>query len=281
MSRLREEVRRRRTFAIISHPDAGKTTLTEKLLLYGGAIHLANDHRPVAAAPGLDDDLVGAGRAQRDALRRILRRHPAILIVGQVQIPLFDQHLQNGVDIGEGAKRLARLEGKLEGGAAQVIDQQRQVIGVDQGVLGRALEDIARVGRQVLVERRGRGHQHHGAGLGTAPRAAGLLTSTERPKLEEFEQMDQSATVVRRADPPMAPELAKELGNVRVRVNVLVDERGRAVLHELPWFEVSSLPEDAVGGIAASLPEWRFTPATRHGEPRRVWVAVEYQLHVP
>jgi len=35
------EVRRRRTFAIISHPDAGKTTLTEKLLLYGGAIRLA------------------------------------------------------------------------------------------------------------------------------------------------------------------------------------------------------------------------------------------------
>jgi peptide chain release factor 3 len=36
-----DEVRRRRTFAIISHPDAGKTTLTEKLLLYGGAIHIA------------------------------------------------------------------------------------------------------------------------------------------------------------------------------------------------------------------------------------------------
>lgn len=35
------EIDRRRTFAIISHPDAGKTTLTEKLLLYGGAIHLA------------------------------------------------------------------------------------------------------------------------------------------------------------------------------------------------------------------------------------------------
>ena len=32
------EIKRRRTFAIISHPDAGKTTLTEKLLLYGGAI---------------------------------------------------------------------------------------------------------------------------------------------------------------------------------------------------------------------------------------------------
>lgn len=38
---LQSEVRRRRTFAIISHPDAGKTTLTEKLLLYGGAVNLA------------------------------------------------------------------------------------------------------------------------------------------------------------------------------------------------------------------------------------------------
>ena len=38
MSDLQKEIRRRRTFAIISHPDAGKTTLTEKLLLYGGAI---------------------------------------------------------------------------------------------------------------------------------------------------------------------------------------------------------------------------------------------------
>ncbi|HUF35836.1 MAG TPA: peptide chain release factor 3 [Gemmatimonadales bacterium] len=37
----RREIARRRTFAIISHPDAGKTTLTEKLLLYGGAVHLA------------------------------------------------------------------------------------------------------------------------------------------------------------------------------------------------------------------------------------------------
>ena len=35
------EIRRRRTFAIISHPDAGKTTLTEKFLLYGGAIQSA------------------------------------------------------------------------------------------------------------------------------------------------------------------------------------------------------------------------------------------------
>lgn len=41
MSTLEREIKKRRTFAIISHPDAGKTTLTEKLLLFGGAIHVA------------------------------------------------------------------------------------------------------------------------------------------------------------------------------------------------------------------------------------------------
>ncbi len=50
---LAAAIERRRTFAIISHPDAGKTTLTEKLLLYGGAIHLAGS--------------VKARRAQRHA----------------------------------------------------------------------------------------------------------------------------------------------------------------------------------------------------------------------
>ena|SRR5437660_1054927 len=43
MSNLSDEIARRRTFAIISHPDAGKTTLTEKLLLFGGAIQLAGE----------------------------------------------------------------------------------------------------------------------------------------------------------------------------------------------------------------------------------------------
>ncbi len=39
--KLKEEIERRRTFAIVSHPDAGKTTLTEKFLLFGGAINVA------------------------------------------------------------------------------------------------------------------------------------------------------------------------------------------------------------------------------------------------
>ncbi len=50
MSDIAQQVRRRRTFAIISHPDAGKTTLTEKLLLFSGAINIAGSVKARKAA---------------------------------------------------------------------------------------------------------------------------------------------------------------------------------------------------------------------------------------
>jgi peptide chain release factor 3 len=50
VSKLAHEIARRRTFAIISHPDAGKTTLTEKLLWFGGAIQVAGEVRARKAA---------------------------------------------------------------------------------------------------------------------------------------------------------------------------------------------------------------------------------------
>lgn len=50
MSNIAQEINKRRTFAIISHPDAGKTTLTEKFLLYGGAINLAGSVKGKATA---------------------------------------------------------------------------------------------------------------------------------------------------------------------------------------------------------------------------------------
>ncbi|NOR51542.1 MAG: GTP-binding protein, partial [Gammaproteobacteria bacterium] len=50
MSQPLEQAKMRRTFAIISHPDAGKTTLTEKLLLFGGAIQLAGSVKGRKAA---------------------------------------------------------------------------------------------------------------------------------------------------------------------------------------------------------------------------------------
>ena len=49
-SELKNQIEKRRTFAIISHPDAGKTTLTEKFLLYGGAINQAGSVKGKATA---------------------------------------------------------------------------------------------------------------------------------------------------------------------------------------------------------------------------------------
>ena len=65
MSTIAEEIKKRRTFAIISHPDAGKTTLTEKFLLYGGAINLAGYRKGTksneARSFRLDGDREGEG----------------------------------------------------------------------------------------------------------------------------------------------------------------------------------------------------------------------------
>ena len=55
MATLHEEISRRRTFAIISHPDAGKTTLTEKFLLYGGAIAQAGEVKGKRARAATSD----------------------------------------------------------------------------------------------------------------------------------------------------------------------------------------------------------------------------------
>ena len=65
-ARLAAEVGKRRNWAIISHPDAGKTTLTEKLLLYGGAIQEAGD--------------VKARRSARHATSDVRPAHPAITL---------------------------------------------------------------------------------------------------------------------------------------------------------------------------------------------------------
>ena len=64
---LQEQIGKRRTFAIISHPDAGKTTLTEKLLLYSGMMHTAGmvrAQRPQGSHIRLDGD--GAGTRHLD-----------------------------------------------------------------------------------------------------------------------------------------------------------------------------------------------------------------------
>ena len=62
-----EEIKRRRTFGIISHPDAGKTTLTEKLLLFGGAIQIAGEINYVASRTFRDDSVEAREAVRPDA----------------------------------------------------------------------------------------------------------------------------------------------------------------------------------------------------------------------
>ena len=64
------EVVRRRTFAIISHPDAGKTTLTEKFLLYGGAIQLAGQVRAKGEARRTRSDFMQMEKEPYSELNR-------------------------------------------------------------------------------------------------------------------------------------------------------------------------------------------------------------------
>src|SRR6185503_9624299 len=77
---------RRRTFAIIAHPDAGKTTLTEKLLLLGGAIQLAGDVRAK-----------GDRRRTRSDWMNIERQR-GISVVTSVMTFEYDDHVVNLLD---------------------------------------------------------------------------------------------------------------------------------------------------------------------------------------
>ena len=65
MADYTKEITKRRTFAIISHPDAGKTTLTEKFLLYGGAINLAGSVKGKATARHAVSELDGNRKGKR------------------------------------------------------------------------------------------------------------------------------------------------------------------------------------------------------------------------
>ena len=74
---LRKEIEKRRTFAIISHPDAGKTTLTEKFLLYGGAINTAGSVKGKANSKYAVSDWMGIEKERGISL---LLQHSSLIM---------------------------------------------------------------------------------------------------------------------------------------------------------------------------------------------------------
>src|SRR3989475_11063402 len=81
---MSEEIKRRRTFAIISHPDAGKTTLTEKLLLFGGAIQMAGTVKGRKAARHATSDWMRLEQARGIAVTSSGRQFPYRECIGNL-----------------------------------------------------------------------------------------------------------------------------------------------------------------------------------------------------
>src|SRR6478735_3960599 len=101
MNDLSPEVRRRRTFAIISHPDAGKTTLTEKLLLFSGAIQIAGSVKARKASRHATSDwmVIEAANGVEAQTRRLIevcrqRNTPIITFVNKM-----DREVREPLDI--------------------------------------------------------------------------------------------------------------------------------------------------------------------------------------
>ena len=115
----------------------------------------------------------------------------------------------------------------------------------------------------------------------TGIRAAGLLTSAVRPKIEEFVQMDTPAVILQRGWPQLPDSAMATVPNVDLALPVLVDERGHAALIFWPWMPASELPPLVVSGIVRSINDWRFKPAMKNNAPHPVWATVEYAYKPP
>ena len=114
-----------------------------------------------------DDEVVRRHRAQADRVGRVRLVRPVPVagrILGraglaEVHEALFRQDAEDLLQVLP-AVRLGGRERQLERGALDVIDQDLQVVGVDEGVLGRRVEEVRRVADHELVERRARRHHH-------------------------------------------------------------------------------------------------------------------------
>ena len=128
MSNLTEEINKRRTFAIISHPDAGKTTLTEKFLLYGGAINLAGTVKGRKASKHAVSDWMEIEKERGQGLRT------------ERWIPYRGEISSQVMEKKESEKKLAVLSGWMN----QWLANHYQVYAVrDEEYLSRLAKELA------------------------------------------------------------------------------------------------------------------------------------------
>jgi tetratricopeptide (TPR) repeat protein len=110
----------------------------------------------------------------------------------------------------------------------------------------------------------------------TGRRRVALLTTSARPKPEEFVQVDQAALIVTSPDTAIVDSIPPGTKPKQLVLSVLVDEQGRAVLNEIPWFPQGAIPTGKIYRLLASVPSWEFQPAVRLGVPIAIWVNVDF-----
>ncbi len=137
-----------------------------------GKIDFADD---VGRAGDVDDHKIVAGhRAEADGIGGIGFMGPVVIIASQMKKACLREARAKIGQIGV-AKFFVWLDGQFERGAFQMIDQDFEIVGLYEGVLGSITEKIIRMAHDELIERRRRSYQH-GAGASTAAsRASGPL----------------------------------------------------------------------------------------------------------
>jgi tetratricopeptide (TPR) repeat protein len=115
----------------------------------------------------------------------------------------------------------------------------------------------------------------------TGRRRAGMVTAPDGPKPEEYVQVDVSALISYAAEGAVEDSIPPSVKPVTLILSLLIDEQGRPVINDLPWFPFGILPEWKITRLLAAVPSWRFTPAIKLGSPHAVWVSMEFKYLPP
>jgi len=169
------------------------------------------------------------------------------------------------------ARYLAGLWAWRDGKRAEAIEHFRRAVYLDSSYAAPALA-------MMKVQLPGARPDSLPTELLTGIHQVALLTSAERPKPEEFEQMDTPAALDSAPDTAVADTITPGIKPVRLYVNLLVDENGIPVLNHIAWYPPSQLDFRKILRILNSVPGMRFKPATRLSRPSRVWVGLDYDL---
>ena len=229
----------------------------DRLLVdHGGCregIHLP-DHAWLGFGHINDHHVVARRRPQRNLLRRVALAHPVPGVLHPVQHALF---LQVGEDLLRGlhAKLLSGLERKLKGGAFDVARQDQEVVGVDEGPLGRLAEEVIWVVHDVLVQWAGARNQHSagdivpaacpsrllpgaGDGSGIPAHDAGVQLADVDPQLQGVGRDHAPHLPLSKATLDLPPLLGKVAPPVAA--NSAISRRTRAqVVHQIGKEELS------------------------------------------